>query len=117
MCARAIEHAEAEIENQDQDQQLHASDSTIEEGATQVATPGRMDASLSAVTEQPSPIPTDRPLAIKTENLARTYKVKGQKRSSGDKEKGKEKAEDKKTLVALAGVDLEVYQGELFGLL
>jgi ABC-2 type transport system ATP-binding protein len=54
----------------------------------------------------------ERPLAIKTENLTRNYKVKGQKRSA-DKAKG----EDKKSLVALAGVDLEVYQGELFGLL
>ncbi len=51
------------------------------------------------------------PLAIKTENLQRTYKLKGQKKAKGSQ------AEPEKTLVALAGVDLEVYQGELFGLL
>jgi len=51
---------------------------------------------------------TSRPLAIKTENLTREYKVKGQKKKNG---------EEQKSLVALDGVDLEVYQGELFGLL
>jgi ABC-2 type transport system ATP-binding protein len=51
---------------------------------------------------------TSRALAIKTENLAREYKVKGQKNKNG---------EAQKTLVALDGVNLEVYQGELFGLL
>lgn len=50
-------------------------------------------------------------LAIKTENLQRTYKLKGQKKAK------KGQAEPDKTLVALAGVDLEVYEGELFGLL
>lgn len=53
-----------------------------------------------------------RPLAIKTENLSRIYKVKGQKKS-----KNEPKSRDDKTLVALGGVNLEVYKGELFGLL
>ena len=55
------------------------------------------------------PETTDRrPRAIKTENLTRVYKVKGQKKKNG---------EAQKNLVALDGVNLEVYQGELFGLL
>src|SRR5437867_17138 len=54
-----------------------------------------------------------RPLAIRTEKLSRTYKVKGQKKDKSNKANG----EDKKTLIALDNVDLEVYQGELFGLL
>src|SRR5215472_8290181 len=49
-----------------------------------------------------------RPLAIKTENVQRIYKIGRQKNSKGEKEK---------TLVALKGLTLEVYQGELFGLL
>ncbi len=49
-----------------------------------------------------------RPLAIKTENVSRIYKLRRQKDSSGEKQK---------TLVALKDVNLEVYQGELFGLL
>jgi ABC-2 type transport system ATP-binding protein len=49
-----------------------------------------------------------RPLAIKTENLRRIYKLRKQKHNKG---------EAQKTLVALNGVNLEVYQGELFGLL
>ncbi|HEU5200765.1 MAG TPA: ABC transporter ATP-binding protein [Ktedonobacterales bacterium] len=49
-----------------------------------------------------------RPLAIKTEDVQRIYKIRKQKNSKGEKEK---------TLVALSGVNLEVYQGELFGLL
>src|SRR5438477_6344125 len=56
------------------------------------------------------PMETMQPLAIKTENLTRVYKIKPDKKS-------KEKGEQKKTLVALDGVDLEVYEGELFGLL
>ncbi len=52
--------------------------------------------------------PDARPLAIKTENVSRVYKLRGQKNSRGEKQK---------TLVALGGVNLEVYQGELFGLL
>jgi ABC-2 type transport system ATP-binding protein len=51
---------------------------------------------------------TDRSLAIKTENVTRVYKVKG------NKKKGEEPS---KTLMALDGVNLEVYRGELFGLL
>ena len=49
-----------------------------------------------------------RPLAIKTEDVGRIYKLRRQKDSKGEKQK---------TLVALSGVNLEVYQGELFGLL
>ncbi len=49
-----------------------------------------------------------RPLAIKTENVSRIYKLRRQKNAKGEREK---------TLVALGGVNLEVYQGELFGLL
>src|SRR5690242_6472836 len=49
-----------------------------------------------------------RPLAIKTENVSRVYKLRRQKNARGEKQK---------TLVALNGVNLEVYQGELFGLL
>jgi ABC-2 type transport system ATP-binding protein len=52
--------------------------------------------------------PDARPLAIKTEDLSRVYKLRRQKNSRGER---------KKTLVALSGVNLEVYQGELFGLL
>src|SRR5689334_8978158 len=48
----------------------------------------------------------DAPLAIKTQNLGRIYKLRGRRR------KGEEK-----TLVALEGVSLEVPRGELFGLL
>ncbi len=53
---------------------------------------------------------TPRRLAIKTENLSRVYKVQGEK-----KKRGEPKAT--KLLTALGGVDLEVYEGELFGLL
>jgi ABC-2 type transport system ATP-binding protein len=61
-----------------------------------------------AVEDSASTAGTSRALAIKTENLTREYKVKGQKKKDG---------EAQKTLVALDGVNLEVYQGELFGLL
>lgn len=52
--------------------------------------------------------PDTRPLAIKTENVSRIYKIRGTKNKNG---------ETQKTLTALGGVNLEVYQGELFGLL
>lgn len=55
---------------------------------------------------------TQRPLAIKVENLRRTYKTKAEK-----KKRGQDGPEPSKTLVALDGVNLEVYEGELFGLL
>jgi ABC-2 type transport system ATP-binding protein len=51
-----------------------------------------------------------RPASIRAEGLGRIYKVKAEK-------KGRGQPKTKKTLVALDGVDLEVYQGELFGLL
>ena len=47
-------------------------------------------------------------LAIKTEQIARTYKTKAA---------GKNKSDQPKLLTALSGVDLEVSRGELFGLL
>ncbi|MGI8588968.1 MAG: ABC transporter ATP-binding protein [Chloroflexia bacterium] len=53
-------------------------------------------------------IRTARPLAIKTEDVSRVYKLRGEK---------KNKAEGNKALTALAGVNLEVEEGELFGLL
>src|SRR5687768_13407700 len=55
--------------------------------------------------------PGTRRAAISTTNLTRLYKVKADK-----KEKGTKRGE-KKTLVALDNVNLEVYEGELFGLL
>src|SRR5437879_2214721 len=58
-------------------------------------------------------IVTDRPAAISTEHLGRIYKVKGEKGKGG---KGK-RGQAQKTLVALDDVTLEVYEGELFGLL
>ncbi len=58
--------------------------------------------------EQQAHTQDTRQLAIKTEQVTRIYKVHKQKNSKGEKEK---------TLVALNGVNLEVYQGELFGLL
>ena len=54
--------------------------------------------------------PQNRRAAIRVENLGRTYKVKGER-------KGKDKTKSHKLLVALDGVNLEVYEGELFGLL
>jgi ABC-2 type transport system ATP-binding protein len=44
-------------------------------------------------------------IAVKTEDLGRIYKIRGGKKT------------EPKTLVALQGVNLEVYEGELFGLL
>jgi ABC-2 type transport system ATP-binding protein len=75
--------------------------------------PGR-PSSVTGWIPQPAASNNARPLAIRTEKLSRIYKVKGQKK---DKAKDKTNGEDKKTLVALEDVDLEVYQGELFGLL
>src|SRR4051794_18396329 len=54
--------------------------------------------------------PSVLPLAIKVENLIRIYKTRGENKKKGS-------SEPQKTLVALDNVDLEVYQGELFGLL
>ncbi|HEU5368754.1 MAG TPA: ABC transporter ATP-binding protein [Ktedonobacterales bacterium] len=61
-----------------------------------------------ALDEQQAHLQDARPLAIKTENVSRVYKLRGQKNARGEKQK---------TLVALNGVNLEVCQGELFGLL
>jgi ABC-2 type transport system ATP-binding protein len=54
-----------------------------------------------------------RPLAIQVEDLTRIYKIRAEKK---DKKKGNSEA-PQKTMLALDGVNLEVYQGELFGLL
>lgn len=53
-----------------------------------------------------------RPLAIQTEDLTRIYKIRAEK-----KDKKKNDSPPAKTMIALDGVNLEVYQGELFGLL
>jgi len=53
-----------------------------------------------------------RPLAIQTEDLTRIYKIRAEK-----KDKKKNDGRPAKTMIALDGVNLEVYQGELFGLL
>ena len=53
-----------------------------------------------------------RPLAIQTENLTRIYKIRAEK-----KDKKKNDSPPAKTMIALDGVNLEVYRGELFGLL
>lgn len=55
-----------------------------------------------------------RHAAIRTVDLGRIYKVRGEKK---DKKAKEGKSEPQKTLVALENVNLEVYQGELFGLL
>jgi ABC-2 type transport system ATP-binding protein len=49
-----------------------------------------------------------RRASIRTEKLGRIYKIRGDKKA---------RAEGRTTLAALDGVDLEVYEGELFGLL
>ncbi len=53
------------------------------------------------------PVPESRRASIRTEGLSRYYKVKGERK----------KGQVGKTLIALDEVDLEVYEGELFGLL
>src|SRR5215211_7388596 len=53
--------------------------------------------------------PPTRRLAIKTEDVRRIYKIKGEKKQKG-------KAPEKE-LIALDNVTLEVEQGEYFGLL
>ncbi len=53
-----------------------------------------------------------RPLAIQTENLTRLYKIRAEK-----KDKKKNDSPPARTMIALDGVNVEVYQGELFGLL
>src|SRR5215469_1146680 len=50
-----------------------------------------------------------QPLAIRTENLTRTYRLSRKKR--------KKDADSPSELIALDGVNLEVNEGELFGLL
>ena len=68
-------------------------------------------------TEANNVTPTKRDLAIKTIDLKRTYKVKGQKKNKGKEKLQTDEKENDGVLVALGGVDLEVYKGELFGLL
>lgn len=67
-----------------------------------------LDSPESLPVDGRQPATDNRPRAIRTEGLTRIYKVKGQKKKNG---------EAQKTLMALDGVNLEVYQGELFGLL
>jgi ABC-2 type transport system ATP-binding protein len=55
-----------------------------------------------------------RTAAIRTVDLSRLYKIRGDKK---DKKEKAQRGEPQKTLVALENVNLEVYQGELFGLL
>src|SRR5436189_3254202 len=91
MSAKAIQ----ELDRPTNDAAQGTADEPLIAGLASLGTPALM-------------LDTSRPLAIKTENLTREYKVKGQKKKNG---------EAQKSLVALDGVDLEVYQGELFGLL
>jgi len=80
------------------------------EGKTkELAVPGagqEMSAALSAPHTA-----VQRPLAINVHNLTRLYKVRGEKK------KKKSESPSPAVLTALDGVDLEVYEGELFGLL
>ena len=56
--------------------------------------------------------------SIKTINLGRVYRVKGTKKGNGQSQnQSRTHQPDQKTLIALDGVNLEVYRGELFGLL
>ncbi len=68
---------------------------------------------LSQTVSQSADVAHGRRASIRTENLGRLYKVKPDKKS---KSKGLD-AGAQKTLVALESVNLEVYEGELFGLL
>ena len=76
MCAQALQHAERT--NGAETEQLAGA---VSSDAGQVPAP------IAEPNE--APLPQNRPLAIKTENLTRIYKIKGQKRSRSDKEKGK----------------------------
>jgi ABC-2 type transport system ATP-binding protein len=70
------------------------------------------DRSLALEPAARAPGHSDRPLAIQVEQLSRIYKIRGEKGKKKEKGEG-----DGKTLIALDNIDLEVYQGELFGLL
>ena len=59
---------------------------------------------------RPNLADTARPLAVKTENLTRIYKVKGQKKGKGEKNDNNGSA---KTLLALDGVDLVARAGRV----
>ncbi len=72
--------------------------------------PGDPAAVAPAVSPDVSGPPAPRRLAIKTENLSRVYKIPGEKTKRGE-------PKTPKLLTALDGVNLEVYEGELFGLL
>jgi ABC-2 type transport system ATP-binding protein len=78
------------------------------------ATDGPLDPAAGTAAPQPggtgAPPPIPRRLAIRTEDLSRVYKVQGEKKKRGEPKRTK-------LLTALAGVNLEVYEGELFGLL
>ena len=68
--------------------------------------------STDSVLSPQSSVPAARRAAISVTDLTRIYKVKSDK-----KDKGEKRTKEKKTLLALDNVNLEVYEGELFGLL
>lgn len=67
--------------------------------------------SLPHEVQQQADVAHGRRASIRTESLGRIYKIKPDKKSK------EAKGGPQKTLVALESVDLEVYEGELFGLL
>lgn len=71
-----------------------------------------MEEATKLANSRAAAIHAGKPLAIEVKDLTRIYKIRAEKK---DKKKGS--AEPAKTMIALDGVDLEVYQGELFGLL
>jgi ABC-2 type transport system ATP-binding protein len=58
-----------------------------------------------------------RPLAIEVRDLTRIYKIKPDKKRGKGRGETKEAKAEQRQLVALDHVDLDVYEGELFGLL
>lgn len=68
----------------------------------------KREAEQSAMTALPQEVAQGRRASIRVEKLGRQYKIRGDKKA---------KAEGRKVLTALDNVDLEVYEGELFGLL
>ncbi len=65
---------------------------------------------MQAALSQGQEVDSGRPLAIQVEHLSRLYKIRG------DKKKKKDETSEQKVLTALDAVNLEVYEGELFGL-
>jgi len=81
--------------------------STMLEDTTVALAQGEAQTQEAAMTTSPKPA---RKLAIKVENVSRTYNIKVDK-------KAKKEGKESKLLTALGGVSLEVEEGELFGLL